>query len=84
MHFYYIPKSSIISPTVENETISMSAGPDQHGMERLSKENGLEKQLRFWSRAIDKNKQQQHLYTISFFHIYYSKGKTARKPFVPK
>ncbi|XP_048026479.1 LOW QUALITY PROTEIN: VPS35 endosomal protein-sorting factor-like [Megalobrama amblycephala] len=37
----YLCRSSIISPTVENETVSVPAGPDWHGMERLSNESGL-------------------------------------------
>lgn len=36
----YISKS----PTLENETISILTGPDRHGMEWLSNENGLVRQ----------------------------------------
>ncbi len=36
---YYIATGTVISTTVENETVSVLTGPDRHGMERLSKEN---------------------------------------------
>ncbi|KAL0185483.1 hypothetical protein M9458_021180, partial [Cirrhinus mrigala] len=47
----YIPMSSIISSTVENETVSVLTGPGRHGMEQLSKENGLARYLLFWIGA---------------------------------
>lgn len=37
MHLHYIPKSSVIAPTVDNETISVPARADRHGIEWLEK-----------------------------------------------
>ncbi len=34
-HLNCIPKRSVISPAVENKTITVTAGSDRHGMERL-------------------------------------------------
>lgn len=42
---YYIQKSTVINPTVENEPTSIPAGTDRHGMEQLSNENGWENGL---------------------------------------
>lgn len=32
MHLYYISKSSVITPSVENESISIPTWPDRYGM----------------------------------------------------
>ncbi len=44
-HLNCIPKRSVISPAVENETITVPAGSDRHGMERLCIEN---RSARWW------------------------------------